>query len=433
MGQELYRGLLFMGKFFGRWGFRQGWIALALVGIVGAASLLALQPTAARAAARTSTNKVFNYTGQVSGQIVDDTYLGSDSQGYELHQLTITTNLSPQQGAPALTVHFDVSEGFVPLFANTQKPDVLPNGGTVAVQALLSGTASVTNPAGTISVYRANVSGLVLPDNSIHFDVEGIGVGQASGGKTSLYLNLASSPDSVTLSGQVSGSLDIPQQALDLLTSTDPLIGPTIWYLMRASGLAALTMLALVVMIGLALRVRLWKERLERWRVYDVHLTVSVLLGVFLAVHLVVVFLDRIVPFSLADMLIPLHDAYQPLWIGAGIVAFYLLLVVWGSSLIRSRLGYSLWRKIHPVALVALGLVVLHALYAGTDGARDWLMWSLVVAGIVVVWLCERWWRLKSAAPPPRRRHQQRPGGAAPSRQPTRRPQVQRPGKALSK
>lgn len=420
-----------MGLFLGRWGLRRSLVVLALGSVMGMVGLLALHPTAARAAASASSqpaNTVFDYKGQVSGQVTDDTYLGSDAQGYELHQLTITANLSPQQKAPALMLRFDVSEGFVPLFANTQKPDVLPGGGTVAVQALLSGTASVTNPAGTISLYSANVSGLVLPDNSIHFDVEGIGVGQASGGKTSLYLSLVPSADGLNLSGQVSGSVDMPQQALDLLTSNDPLVGPTIWYLMRASGLAALALLALVVSIGLALRVRLWKQRLERWRVYDVHLTVSVLLGVFLGLHLLLVFLDRIVPFSLADMLIPLHDAYQPLWIGAGIVAFYLLLVVWGSSLIRSRLGYSLWRKIHPVALVALGLVVLHALYAGTDGSRDWLTWALVAAGVVIAWLCLRWWRLKSMEPPPRRQGQ-RPGRVLPQGPQTRRPVVQRSGK----
>ncbi len=421
-----------MGPFLGRWWLRRSLVLLALGGIVGMAGLLALHPTAARAAVPASSqpaNTVFDYQGQVSGQITDDTYLGSDAQGYELHQLAITANLSPQQKAPALLVRFDVSEGFVPLFANTQKPDVLPGGGTVTVQALLSGTASVTNPAGTISLYSANVSGLVLPDNSIHVDVEGIGVGQASGGKTSLYLTLVPSADGLNLSGQVSGSVEMPQQALDLLTSNDPLVGPTVWYLMRASGLAALALLALVVIIGLALRVRLWKQRLERWRVYDVHLTLSVLLGVFLGLHLLLVFVDRIVPFSLADMLIPLHDTYQPLWIGAGIVALYLLLVVWGSSLIRSRLGYSLWRKIHPVALVALGLVVLHALYAGTDGSRDWLTWGLVAIGIVIAWLCARWWRLKSAEPPPRR-PVQRPGRALPQGAQTRRSAMQRPGKA---
>ena len=127
------------------------------------------------------------------------------------------------------------------------------------------------------------------------------------------------------------------------------------------------------MLIGLALRVRLWKETLERWRVYDVHLTISILAAIFLGVHLLLVFLDRIVPFSLADILIPLHDSYQPIWIASGIVGFYLLLVVWGSSLMRSKLSYKLWRSLHPLALGALGLAMLHALFAGTDGSTAWL------------------------------------------------------------
>jgi DMSO/TMAO reductase YedYZ heme-binding membrane subunit len=131
-------------------------------------------------------------------------------------------------------------------------------------------------------------------------------------------------------------------------------------------------------------------------------------------------------------MLVPLHDTYQPLWIGAGIVAFYLLLVVWGSSLLRSRLGYSLWRKIHPVALVALGLVALHALYAGTDGSRTWLIWSLVGVGVVAVWLCERWLHLKSVAPPPRR-HKPRPRRGMPQGTQARRPRVPGQSNVLTK
>jgi sulfoxide reductase heme-binding subunit YedZ len=135
-----------------------------------------------------------------------------------------------------------------------------------------------------------------------------------------------------------------------------------------------------------------------------VHLTVSVLTGVFLGTHLLLVFLDRIVPFSLADILIPLHDSYQPIWIAAGILGFYLLLVVWGSSLVRSKIGYSLWRQLHPLALLALGLVMLHALFAGTDGPQLWLRIALVLIVLAVIWLAERWKRVKSFEEMQRRR-----------------------------
>jgi len=391
--------------------FRSGILLGTLLAAIG---LAVGTPAAFAAGTPQAASQIINYSAQLSGQITADTYLGSDFQGYNLHFLTIDATLNPQGNSPPLAVHLNVSEAFYPNDGTQDQQDVLPNGGTVSTTGFLRGEATVTNTGGTIKLYVENTSGLNLEDGSMHFDVEGTGTGQASGGKTSLYLKIDPAVGE-QLTGQVSGTLDIPQAALDLITSTDPLVGPTVWYILRASGLAALFLLAASVLIGLALRVRLWKETLERWRVYDVHLTCSVLTGVFLAVHLVLVFLDRIVPFSLADMLIPLHDSYQPIWIAAGILGFYLLLVVWGSSLIRARLGYSLWRKLHPLALGALGLVMLHALFAGTDGSNFWLRMLLVFIVIAVIWLFNSWMQVREV--------ENRRRKPTPPRQPPGRPQ----------
>ena len=365
--------------------------------LVGLAGMLALQPAAASAAGATlqAANKNITYKGRLSGQF-DDSYLGTDNQGYTLHYLTITAALTPQDSqAPPLLVRLYVSEAFYPGVSTQEQQDVIPGGGKVVTAGILRGSASVSDAGGTIPLYVANVSGLVLGDSTLHFDVEGAGTGKASGGKTSLYLTFNPAVEQ-NFTGQVTGTMTIPQDALDLITSNDPLAGPTFWYFLRASGLAALALLSATVLIGLALRVRLWKATLERWRVYDVHLTVSILTAVFLALHLALVFLDRIVPFSLADMVIPLHDSYQPIWVAAGIIGVYLLLVVWGSSLIRSKMSYSLWRSLHPLALGALGLAMLHALFAGTDGTTLWLRTVLVLITLGVLWLFDRWMRLKT-------------------------------------
>jgi sulfoxide reductase heme-binding subunit YedZ len=411
---------------------RQSLLLAGLLALVGLAGILALQPATASAAgtAPQAAQKTITYSARLSGQVVD-TYLGTDDQGYTIHYLTITAALTPQGSSPPLAVRLNVSEAFYPDVGTQPQQDVIPGGGQVDAAGFLRGTAAVTNTGGTITLYVANVSGLVLNNSSIHFDLEGTGTGKASGGKTSLYLTIDPS-DGQTISGHVTGTLDIPQPALDLITSNDPLVGPTVWYFLRASGLAALAMLTATVLVGLALRVRLWKETLERWRVYDVHLTVSILTAVFLGIHLLLVFLDRVVPFSLADLLVPFHDSYQPLWIAAGIVGFYLLLVVWGSSLIRSRISYSLWRKLHPLALGALALVMLHALFAGTDGPTLWLRTVLILITIVVIWLFDRWMRQRtlennqrsrkrgaSRKPPARRPATPQPVRQAPSYAPT--------------
>jgi methionine sulfoxide reductase heme-binding subunit len=396
-----------------------------LFALVGMAGILALQPAIARAAGtapQTTQKNITNYQAQLSGQ-VDDTYLGTDSQGYTIHYLTITATLTPQDSSPPLAVHLYVSEAFYPNISTQQQQDVIPGGGQVNAAGILRGNGTVSNTAGTITLYAANVSGLVLADGSMHFDLEGAGTGKASGGKTSLYLSIDPTIGQ-DLTGHVTGTMNLPQAALDLITSNDPLVGPTVWYLLRASGLAALALLTATVLIGLALRVRMWRETLERWRVYDVHLTISILTGVFLGIHLLLVFLDRIVPFSLADMLIPFHDSYQPIWIAAGIVGLYLLLVVWGSSLFRSKISYKLWRSLHPLALGALGLAMLHALFAGTDGPTLWLRVVLVLIAVAVLWLFDRWMRLRTVENKQRNRRKgasrQQPGKRQVAPQPQR-------------
>ncbi len=390
-----------------------------LLALVGLAGMVALQPAAANAAgpAPQPSGETLQYKGQLSGQ-VNDSYLGTDAQGYTLHYLTIVAAMTPQDSQnPPLQVHLFVDEAFFPGISTQEQEDVIPGGGQVSAAGILRGSADVTNSGGTITLYIANVSGLILSDSSMHFDVEGAGTGKASGGTTSLYL-IFNPSSGQNLSGQVTGTMVIPQAALALITSSDPLIGPTVWYLLRASGLAALFLLSATILIGLALRVRLWKKTLERWRVYDVHLTVSILTGVFLGIHLLLVLLDRIVPFSLADVLIPFHASYQPIWIAAGSIGFYLLLVVWGSSLIRSWLGYKLWRSLHPLALVALGLVMLHALFAGTDGPTFWLRALLIIIALTVIYLIDRWLRLKGIEEEQRIRKGGRPTGQPGKRQP---------------
>jgi len=367
---------------------------LALLALAGA-----LRPSSALAA----TDQVISYRASLSGQTLEDIALGTDSQGNQIHHLRLMASLRPQGDAPALALRLALSEAILPDAGIVQGPDVLPGGGTVDAAGLLRGTANLTDPGGTITLYDADVRGLYLADGSLHLDLEGSGVGQAQGGKASLFATINPHLGSA-LDGQVFGSVDLPQAALDLLTKGGPLAGPTLWYLMRATGLAALALLSATVLLGLALRVRLWQPALERWRVYDLHLSVSVLTGVCLALHLLAVFLDQVVPFTLADMFIPLHASYQPIWIAAGMFGLYLLLIVWGSSLLRSKLSYSFWRRLHPLALGALGLVMLHALFAGTDGPSLWLRAALILIAITVVWLFIQWMRLKAAPPkkPPR-------------------------------
>ncbi len=368
-------------------------VLLALMGLAGMA---VLQPAFASAATiPQAAPKPPPYQADLKGQFGDQ-YLGTDSQHYSIHYLTITLTITPKDKSLPLLAHLNVYEAFYPGTKTPLQRDVFPGGGMVPTEGVLRGSASISDTGGTLTIFKANVSGLVLGNGSFHVDLEGAGAGKAAGGKASLYLTVNTSAGQ-DLTGSATGTVSIPKEALDLITSHDPLLGPTIWYFLRASGLAALALLFLTVLIGLMLRIRLWAKFLTRWRVYDVHLTVSLLAGIFLGIHLLLVLLDRIVPFSLADVLVPFHASYQPIWTAAGTIAFYLLIIVWGSSLVRKYIGHKAWRALHPVALGALALAMLHAIFAGTDGTTPWLRIMVIAAALVVIWLFEHWMTLRTA------------------------------------
>jgi DMSO/TMAO reductase YedYZ heme-binding membrane subunit len=72
----------------------------------------------------------------------------------------------------------------------------------------------------------------------------------------------------------------------------------------------------------------------------------------------------------------PIHSPLQP-WINlAGAVALYLLVLVMGSSLLRTQIGRPLWRKLHYLVFPAAVLLFLHSILTDPnlkDGHPDLL------------------------------------------------------------
>jgi hypothetical protein len=68
------------------------------------------------------------------------------------------------------------------------------------------------------------------------------------------------------------------------------------------------------------------------------------------------------------------------------------LAAIFGLSFyIRRRIGMRLWRRVHPLVIVAYVLAVAHTLGAGTDGSTVWLRtWLVLTASIILVLLAIR-------------------------------------------
>ena len=118
------------------------------------------------------------------------------------------------------------------------------------------------------------------------------------------------------------------------------------------------------------------------------HRYLSALAVAFVAVHVVAIIADDFVHFGLADVLVPMVSSWHPVAVAWGIVSMYLLLVIEGTSLARQHLSPKVWRGIHVVSYVLLGMVTIHLLTAGTDATDLLPAASAILIGVAAVFGC---------------------------------------------
>lgn len=132
-----------------------------------------------------------------------------------------------------------------------------------------------------------------------------------------------------------------------------------------AAGAAGLNLL-LGLLISLRYSpVRQWPHR--RLNIFAYHQWTAYCTIVLTVSHpLVLLFLDK-PRFRVFDILLPIKSPLQPLINLAGAAAMYLLLLVFVTSLLRSRIGRTLWRRIHYLVFPAAVLLFLHSILTDPD------------------------------------------------------------------
>lgn len=150
---------------------------------------------------------------------------------------------------------------------------------------------------------------------------------------------------------------------------------PVDWYAARAAGIAAYLLLTVVVALGLALAGRAPGRRWRRWPMFaveDVHRFGGLLVGSFIAIHIVAIGIDAYLPFKLSQLVVPLTASYRPIWTGLGIAAAELLLALAVTNHYRRRLPHRLWRRAHYANFAVWGAATLHGMGSGTDRTALW-------------------------------------------------------------
>lgn len=164
------------------------------------------------------------------------------------------------------------------------------------------------------------------------------------------------------------------------------------WYLSRGSGAVSLVLLTFSFVLGIPTLLSWGIPRAPRLVVQLMHRNISLLVLVFLAVHIATSVLDSFVSISVADAFVPFGGTYRPLWLGLGALAMDFVIAVIVTSLLRPRVSYVWWKRVHWLAYACWPIAVVHGLGTGTDTRYGWM--QILVGACAAVVLASIAWRL---------------------------------------
>jgi predicted ferric reductase len=172
--------------------------------------------------------------------------------------------------------------------------------------------------------------------------------------------------------------------------------GPGLWYATRATGLVTLLLLTASVVLGILTAARVTGPAWPRFLTIGLHRNLSMLVLVFLALHIGTTVVDSYTSISLADAFVPFMSPYKTFWLGLGAVAADLLIALAVTSLLRQRIGHRAWRAVHWCGYLCWPVALVHSAGIGTDAARSWVFYLTigcvaVAAGALAVRVVSHW------------------------------------------
>ena len=159
------------------------------------------------------------------------------------------------------------------------------------------------------------------------------------------------------------------------------------WLVSRASGIVALLLISLSVLMGLAMANKaIRRPGLKRSiaRLHE-HVALTALLAV--GTHGVSLLGDHWLNPGWRGIAVPFAMSYRPQFTGAGIIGGYVVLLLGPSFYLRRRIGARRWRKLHSLIGLAWLMSAIHTPGAGSDAQRLWLQALVIAPAIPIVYL----------------------------------------------
>jgi predicted ferric reductase len=170
----------------------------------------------------------------------------------------------------------------------------------------------------------------------------------------------------------------------------NPSTSSALWALGRGTGVVALVMLTLALVLGIVARSGRSPAGLGRFGTSDLHRTAALTGTGLVALHVGTLLFDPYAQLRVVDLLLPFLAAYRPVWLGLGTLAVELLVVVGAVSVLRRQLGPRVFRAVHWATYALWPLALVHALGSGTNAGSTWFR-ALAAACAVVVLVAVTW------------------------------------------
>ena len=159
------------------------------------------------------------------------------------------------------------------------------------------------------------------------------------------------------------------------------------WLVSRASGIVALVLISLSVLMGLAMAARAIRRPAIKRAVARLHEHVALVAILAIVIHGVALLGDHWLNPGWRGIAIPFALSYRPAFTGLGIIAGYLTVLLGPSFYLRRRIGTKRWRTLHRGTVVIWVLAVVHTLGAGSDRSKLWMQWIVVAPVVPLVYL----------------------------------------------
>jgi sulfoxide reductase heme-binding subunit YedZ len=154
------------------------------------------------------------------------------------------------------------------------------------------------------------------------------------------------------------------------------------WLVSRASGIVALALISLSVLIGLTMAAKVVRRPGLKRSMVKLHEHIALAAILAIGAHGLSLLGDHWLKPGWNGIAVPFALSYRPLFTGLGIIGGYLVVLLGPSFYLRRRIGARRWRRLHTLIVLAWVLSAVHTLGAGSDARKLWL--EAVVVGPVL-------------------------------------------------